>query len=169
METQQEVKLKKSFSFEKDVNWELFTDEEKEKLEACYNNGEYFNLTCLPGVAIDTPAREIEIDKIAISLRVTVLDSESEVRQELDEFWADPANEMTPELEAKFQEKIDAELAEKRKITDGVDDDENKKQPGNESGDNSKDETEPPPSPTDKNDTGDNKNEAAKLNIDNKS
>lgn len=117
--------LKKDFSLE-DINWELFTDEEKEKLTECYNEGDYHNLTCLPYVAIDTPAKEAEVDKMAISLRVTSLDSESEVRQELNDFWQDPANEMTPELEAEFQAKIDAELKEKQNAIDPAKEDDDK-------------------------------------------
>ncbi len=107
----------KNFSLDKDIDWSVCNEEEKEKLTACYNEGDYLNLTCLPYVNIDSPAKEAEVQKMVNVLRVVQLDDESEVKKEIDAFWADSSNEMTPEKEAEFQAKLDAELAEKKKLT----------------------------------------------------
>lgn len=94
------------------INWDVFSEEEKQELTQCYEAGNYKNLCCLPGVNIDTPEKEREIEKMVLDLREIDVDDESAVKKELEEFWADSGKEMTPEKEVEFQEKIDKEKEE---------------------------------------------------------
>lgn len=99
------------FSIKKDINWDLFTKEERKRLLNCYNAGEYYNLCCLPEVPINTQEKETEIEKIVLNSRDIDMGDESEVRQELEKFWGERKNIETPEDEKKWQAKIDEEQA----------------------------------------------------------
>lgn len=98
----------------KDISWKLFTDEERGMIMQCYKNGDWQNITCLPYVPVDTPERELELQKIVLALRVIEIDDvDSEVRKDLSKFWQD-GNELTPEKEAEFQERLDVELKDQK-------------------------------------------------------
>jgi len=96
------------------INWEVFSEEEKTALEKCLKEGNYNNLCCLPEVNIDTPEKEKEIEKMVLDLKEIDVDDESAVKKEIDDFWAS-GEDITPEKEAEFQKKIEAEKAELEK------------------------------------------------------
>lgn len=100
---------------QKDINWELFNEKEKEQILNCYHNDSWHKLCCLPDVNIDTPEKEKEIEKIVIDMRGIDEIDESKVREELDKFWAQGDGIDTPEKEAEWQAKIDKENEEKKK------------------------------------------------------
>jgi len=99
---------------EKDIDWSIFTPEEKTQLIECYKNGDLDSLAALPDVLI-TPDKELEIEKMVLDLREIDPDDESEVQAEVEKFWGE-GGEMTPEQEAKFQNKIDKETAKKEEV-----------------------------------------------------
>jgi hypothetical protein len=104
-------------NLEKDINWELFTSEEKEKLVDAFKSGETSALCCLPEVPINTPEKEKEIEKMVLELRGVSVDDELRVKDELNQFWRDiDTSTMTPEIEADWQAKIDAEIKEKKAL-----------------------------------------------------
>lgn len=103
------------FNIETSINWELFTPEQKGLLTACFQNGEVYNLSCLPGVEIDTPEKEQEIEKMVLELLpFSTDDSESDVRKKIDAFWA-TNEEMTPEKEAEFEMELQKEKKKNKK------------------------------------------------------
>jgi hypothetical protein len=107
--------MSEQFDLETSINWSLFTEEEKGLIKACYQNGDFYNLACLPGVEINTPKKEAEIEKIVMELMpIGSDDSESDVRKKIDAFWQ-TEEEMTPAKEAEFQKMIDDEKAAKKK------------------------------------------------------
>jgi hypothetical protein len=95
-----------------DINWTLFSAEEKETILSAISNGDWQSLCCLPEVPIDTEDKEKEIEKIVIDMRGITCDDESEVRKEMDDFWQ-KGGEMTPELEKEYQDKLNLEEAER--------------------------------------------------------
>jgi len=101
------------FNIEEDINWKLFNEEEKKQIIHCYSHDEWHNLCCLPGVEIDKPEKEQEIEKIAIEMRGIDITDESVVRDELEKFWAKGEQIDSPEKEAEWQKKIDKENKEK--------------------------------------------------------
>lgn len=99
---------------ENDINWSIFTPDEKEQLVACYRSGDLDNLGALPDVLI-TPDKELEIEKMVLDLREIDLDEESDAQAKVEKFWGE-GGEMTPEQEAEFQKNIDKETAKKEKV-----------------------------------------------------
>jgi len=97
-----------------EINWSLFTPEEKEMILKAVDNGDLDHITCLPGIKL-TPDKEKEIEKIVLDLREIDLGDESKVREEMDIFWAKKGMIDTPEKEKEWQEKIDKENEEKKK------------------------------------------------------
>lgn len=108
------------FNIQKDINWDLFNKEEKEAIINCFQHDEWYNLTSLPGVVINNPDKEKEIEKIVFEMRGVDVDNESEVRDDLEKLWASGEKINTPEEEAEWQKKIDNEKVEKEKLMKDV-------------------------------------------------
>ncbi|MEA2036223.1 MAG: hypothetical protein U9O94_01845, partial [Nanoarchaeota archaeon] len=98
----------------KKINWDVFTKAEKKQILVCYDSGNWQDLCCLPEVNIDTQEKEKEIERIVLDSRGTDLGNESEVRQELEQFWGENKIIETPKDEEEWQKKIDEEEAEKK-------------------------------------------------------
>lgn len=106
-------------NLDSDINWNLFSEEERKRLSECYQDGDPKILVCLPEVPIDTPEKEKEIEKMVLDLQEVSMDSESKVAEELNNFWRDvDTSALTPELEKEWQDKIDKEVREKQEAID---------------------------------------------------
>lgn len=108
---------------------ELFSEEERKIIDLCVKFGNYTEVPSqldsenFPPM---TPEREAALEKYLNEHKKIVVDGDSEVRQEMEvqiakgELLID-----SPEKEAEWQAKIDAELAEKQRKLSGKPVDEN--------------------------------------------
>lgn len=90
------------------INWYLFTNEEKKYIKQMYQRGDISALTAV--IEEMTPEKEIELQKIHDILKPITDDYTSKVR---DKYFKDnPDGPQTPEQEAELQSEMNNEFAE---------------------------------------------------------
>lgn len=95
------------------VNWDIFEKSEQEVLKKGIMTGQYEHLAAMINEL--SPEKVVEIAKIQSRLRPKSFIIESDAQKEAEVWMSTHLNELTPEKEKEFQEKIDAERAEKLK------------------------------------------------------
>lgn len=95
------------------INWLVFKQEEKSEILLALKNGDYKNLVCIiTGMGDMTPEKEVEIQKMVDLYSPVDDDFESEIQGAVDSKFIDaPHTEQSPEVEAKWQKKLDDEKA----------------------------------------------------------
>ena len=94
------------------ANWEVFSQDEKILMRKAIANHDVANLINVLESENITPEKEAEIQKILKEYGVEDLAKESAVRKEIEtKFLSQPEENLTPEEEKKWQDKLDAEKA----------------------------------------------------------
>src|SRR3990167_11091532 len=96
---------------EKNINWHVFTREEKEAIMTARRVGDVDHLSNV--VATMTPTKEIELQKIKDALTPMAEGFESEVRKEMEKYFKKKgvSGPQTPTEEAEWEAKLQAEYS----------------------------------------------------------
>lgn len=102
---------------ELNINWSVFHDQDRPKIEKAVKNGDIEHLAAILHEV--TPEQASEIEKIQRQLRPKDFKFESTVQKEFEAWLSLNPNSLTPEIEAEWQSKIEAEKAERLKQMGG--------------------------------------------------
>lgn len=93
-----------------DVNWSVFSESECRILRKGIASGAYEHLAAM--INSVTPEKAAEIARVQAQLRPRAFKFKSRVKQDFEKWLSKHGGEITPEIEAEWQEKIDAERAQ---------------------------------------------------------
>lgn len=103
------------------INWYVFTKEERDLIQKAIDSGDTANVVCLVADVNMDQEKEAEIQKIVDNMRPEDDNFISEVEEEVTRVFIEgtPETEKNPELEAEMQKKLDEEkeafVAKKRR------------------------------------------------------
>lgn len=104
-------------TLEININWSVFEQSERDMLEKAIEMGHHEQLAAILNDV--TPEKAEEIAKIQRQFRPKEFVFESQAQKEFEMWLSKNSNELTPEIEAEWQAKIEAERAEKLKAMGG--------------------------------------------------
>jgi len=99
------------------VNWSVFAESEVTMLQEALKRGHHEHLAAL--LVEVSPEKADEIEKIQQQLRPREFKFDSDVQKEFEIWLSEHQSELTPEVEAEWQAKIEAERAEKLALVTG--------------------------------------------------
>lgn len=102
---------------ELNINWSVFDQSQKDLLEKALANGNYEELAAI--LYEVTPDQAIEIEKIQRQMRPRSFQFESQEQQKFEGWLSENFNDITPEIEKQWQDKIDAEKITKLQSLNG--------------------------------------------------
>lgn len=102
---------------ELNINWSVFEQSQREQLEKALDHGDYEQLAAV--LYEVTPDQAIEIEKIQRQMRPRTFKFESQAQKDFEAWLTKNFNDITPEIEKEWQDKIEAEKVEKLKAMNG--------------------------------------------------
>jgi len=88
------------------INWSKFTIEQKTLIQKILAEGDYKKITHV--IVVDSPEQEYELQQYVQSIVPQGKTQESKIKEELKKI-LQRTNELTPEVEAEWQKKLDME------------------------------------------------------------
>lgn len=102
---------------ELNINWSVFEQSQRELLEKALANGDYEELAAI--LYEVSPDQAVEIEKIQRQMRPRSFQFESQEQQKFEGWLSENFNNITPEIEKEWQDKIEAEKLEKLQSLNG--------------------------------------------------